>query len=810
MQNNETKSESAGRFSFYKAPITNKYPSEEITLEEAINRVKSDRYKAVVEKIRSEPNDDKRGELKKWFLDYITASGIFRERVGEAIIEPSGLAAIDIDDVDAPEEQAKIEQILKTDPYIKAYFRSPSNYFKAFIHVPKNANGEHKQYIKGFYDYLEKDRGINGEYLDKATHDINRACFLSYDPEAVIKTEAKIWDTKAEAPEYTTPPNKATLEDVGRVYGEVMDTGESFAHTFLLEYCLKNKLPVGERNNVPNKNFAAAVRNRPDREELIKAYCTTQELEPAAVWSWLKSPKMLTVNKIEISKYINRNNIPFEIPEVENTKELTKAVDLKLSLKQTTQAADLMAQYFIKNNRIFTTRAEQLKSTKSEVWIYNDGVYMPYGRTYIAEFVKDILEDSFTSSLAEAVFLKIEVDTYITQEEFFINDNIEEICVLNGVLNVITKELTPFTPDKVFFNKLPIYYDPDAKCDLIDKHFNEILEYPETDKAVLYEIFGFCLYREYFIEKAIMLNGTGRNGKGKTVGLLKKFLGTANITNLPLTVLEKKGFEVYNLFNRMANISPDLSGDALRDTSLFKQATGRDSLTAERKFLKPIDFINYAKFVFCTNDLPRTYDNTPAFWNRWVLLDFPYEFIPKDRYEKLNVPEKEKDGRKYKELNRKKYKIENNDQLNLISTPDQLSGLLNKAIEYLSGLLERGDFSYTRSVDEVKNTWRRKADSFLAFFEDCCVYDVGAEIKKDDLREAYAGYCKKHNLKVQSDKAIKYTFDQEGITDQQKYDWKQEGDNRFRVFYRAWINVRFKDGTLLEMVGINATEKAEA
>jgi len=162
MQNNETKSESAGRFSFYKAPIKNTTPSEEITLEEAINRVKSDRYKAVVEKIRSEPNDDKRGELKKWFLDYITASGIFRERVGEAIIEPSGLAAIDIDDVDAPEEQAKIEQILKTDPYIKAYFRSPSNYFKAFIHVPKNANGEHKQYIKGFYDYLEKDRGING------------------------------------------------------------------------------------------------------------------------------------------------------------------------------------------------------------------------------------------------------------------------------------------------------------------------------------------------------------------------------------------------------------------------------------------------------------------------------------------------------------------------------------------------------------------------------------------------------------------------------------------------------------------------
>jgi len=37
----------------------------------------------------------------------------------------------------------------------------------------------------------------------------------------------------------------------------------------------------------------------------------------------------------------------------------------------------------------------------------------------------------------------------------------------------------------------------------------------------MFELFGFLLYKNYFIEKGVMFIGDGRNGKGKTINLMK-------------------------------------------------------------------------------------------------------------------------------------------------------------------------------------------------------------------------------------------------------------------------------------------------
>jgi len=39
------------------------------------------------------------------------------------------------------------------------------------------------------------------------------------------------------------------------------------------------------------------------------------------------------------------------------------------------------------------------------------------------------------------------------------------------------------------------------------------------------EIIGHCILRDYKIEKAMMLTGSGRNGKGKSIEMIGKFLG---------------------------------------------------------------------------------------------------------------------------------------------------------------------------------------------------------------------------------------------------------------------------------------------
>jgi len=93
----------------------------------------------------------------------------------------------------------------------------------------------------------------------------------------------------------------------------------------------------------------------------------------------------------------------------------------------------------------------------------------------------------------------------------FLNTNYEyELPVQNGILCLKTLSLKQFTPDKYFFNKLPIVYDPDAKCPKINKFLTEITV---NNTNLLYEIFGFSLVKKMFLETTFMFVGDGSNGK---------------------------------------------------------------------------------------------------------------------------------------------------------------------------------------------------------------------------------------------------------------------------------------------------------
>ena len=98
-------------------------------------------------------------------------------------------------------------------------------------------------------------------------------------------------------------------------------------------------------------------------------------------------------------------------------------------------------------------------------------------------------------------------------------------------------------------------------------------------------------------------------------------------------VQESDNFALCELFNKLANLCSDLDKKALYHTGNFKQLTGHDMLSAPRKFLPMIHFVNYAKQVFLANELPDTRDRTIAFFDRWILLEFPHTFKIKKEYD---------------------------------------------------------------------------------------------------------------------------------------------------------------------------------
>ena len=741
------------KFSFYKGPITNTTPQYNMTLEELYKAVSSDEYYEQVKTIRLSDSKSDRDTLKVK-LDYITAGGTFVSRKDVNLISVSGYACIDIDKIDKIKE---LRERLEQDEYIALLFYSPSgNGLKAVIKIPVDAE-QYSSYVEGFYMYLHRTYKIPLVKLDKATRDISRACFMSYDDGAYYNDDSTEFNHLAE----DKPRGVVKLPDV-KTKGWVED--------FLINYCTSNVLPEGSRHNTVEKNLAILVRNRKDKNEILNKYVSMQGQDLSTFNGWLSSDEYKEVSSGELVNYIRENKIDFEIP-LENPDDLREQVLLALAIKKRDTATELIVKAIMEENYIYTTRDD----VKSEMWIYDDGIYIPQGKTYVSEFTRKVLGEAFTTSFCNQVVAKIEADTYINQEQFFDNNIVDEIAIKNGVLNLITREITEYSPNKVFFNKIPVTYDKDATCEAIETHFKAVLKH-EEDVPVMYEIFGYLLWKEYFIEKSVMFSGCGRNGKSKTVDLMKRFIGADNCANIPLQDLETKPFALSGLFSKMANLSADLSSTALKTTGNFKTLTGRDMISADRKFLPRINFVNYAKMIFCANELPKTYDETAAFWNRWEPLEFPHTFVSKKEYDMS----KDKTG----------MKIADTEIIKKLTIDSELSGLLNSALNGLDRLRQQKDFSGNQNAEDIKHMWIRKSDSFSAFLMDECEEDFDNKIPKNELSMAYSKYCRHNKLKPKGTISVKNTMSMKGY-----YDSRNTINEEFVL---VWNGIKLKQRGVLQ------------
>lgn len=439
--------------------------------------------------------------------------------------------------------------------------------------------------------------------------------------------------------------------------------------------------------------------------------------------------------------------------ETEEKKEKLRYEFIELSTgkeKDWGRATELLSNYITKNYNIFTTKNDQ----RNEVWIYDEGIYKPEGKSYIKEMLREILQERYNIWIFNQVMAKVEPDTYIDEEEFFKQNCVTEVPVQNGILDIMKKELKPFDPDKIFFNKLNARWDENADCPKIEQFFKDVVK-DEEDIKLIYEIIGFCLLKEYRFEKAFMFLGDGRNGKDKTLELIRRLLSPDNCASVDLHRLEGDDWATYELFNKMVNIAGEISSQDLKNVSKFKALTGRSFVPGKRKYLSTINFENYAKFVFACNELPMVYENTRAFWDRWETLHFPYTFVKKEEFEKAE--------------DKTKLKIRDENIIEKIATPEEFAGLLKKSVEGLHRLLKNKEFSATKGSQETKDFWVRKANSFLAFCMDCLEESVDNFISKKELRRAYKKYYKKHKVRGASDKMIKATLQDEfGVIDEYK------------------------------------------
>lgn len=177
-------------FSLFIGGITVTTPRRSITLEEVLQWIRSDNYKNEVLEIRASRNNIKAfGYLKKK-LDYVTWSGTFSTRHSDHLIKHSGYIVIDFDHIQDP-EMFKLQ--LKHDTYVAACFTSPSGTgLKAVIRIKDT--DRHKEVFTDLANYFNSVYRLQKEErVDPSGSDVNRACFLSWDPEAFENPKSKVY-----------------------------------------------------------------------------------------------------------------------------------------------------------------------------------------------------------------------------------------------------------------------------------------------------------------------------------------------------------------------------------------------------------------------------------------------------------------------------------------------------------------------------------------------------------------------------------------------------------------------------------------
>jgi putative DNA primase/helicase len=404
-----------------------------------------------------------------------------------------------------------------------------------------------------------------------------------------------------------------------------------------------------------------------------------------------------------------------------------------------------------------TFQVKTLRDTK-EICCYEDGIWSPKGESRIhAECQKRLGERASTYNVNE-VLNYIRGETYVERETF--NAHVNLINLENGVYDLQKGELLPHDPTYMFTHRLPLLYDPEAKCPRIEKFLQEI-QPDETHRKGLLELVGYCLYRSYLIAIAWMLVGDGANGKSTFINLLKKFLGSSNTVSIGLHDLEENRFAKAALYDKHANLYPDLPNRALYQTGTFKMLTGGDPLTAEKKFRDQFNFVNHAKMVFSTNQVPRApADDSNAFHRRWIIINFLATFIGNAADPKI---------------------------LERLTTQEEMSGLLNLALRALKELLSRGQFINDKDTDSKREQYIRLSDPVRSFVMDCIDASHDDFISKDEVYQTFCDYCRSHNYPS----LAKVTFDKRFRSEVSVQDYRPEvGEIRVH----AWKGIKLRSG----------------
>lgn len=318
----------------------------------------------------------------------------------------------------------------------------------------------------------------------------------------------------------------------------------------------------------------------------------------------------------ETIKIINKYILPDPLEESEiDTILRDEAFQKPIFFKKGQFLFDVFARYMISNHHII--------KINGQLHIYRDGIFVDGYKKIESEMIAHIsnLNRAKRTEVLSIMELMVQENSQVSPANF--------IAFKNGVYNLDTDELEPFTPNTVITNKINFDYIPGAYSAIVDNTLNKLACGDESIRMLLEEAIGYCFYRRNELRKCFILTGDKQNGKSTYLSMIEHLLGQENVASLDLKELGDR-FKTAELFGKLANIGDDIGDEFIPNPAVFKKLVSGNPMNVERKGQDPFDFSNYSKLLFSANNIPRIKDKSGAVISRLVIIPFDARFTVDD------------------------------------------------------------------------------------------------------------------------------------------------------------------------------------
>lgn len=205
------------------------------------------------------------------------------------------------------------------------------------------------------------------------------------------------------------------------------------------------------------------------------------------------------------------------------------------------------------------------------------------------------------------------------------------IPVNNGIYNLETNTLEPFSSKYIFTSKIATDYIENPEKPIIDgwdveSWIKEIANNDDEIEYLLWQVISASLNGNFSRRKSIWLVGDGNNGKGTYQQLIDNLVGKDNVAYLKLDQFSEK-FKLMLLEEKVVCIGDDVpAGVYIDNSSDFNSVVTGDPVLVERKRKDVYSTTFNMTIIQSTNGMPKIHNKSNGTYRRLIIVPFKAKF----------------------------------------------------------------------------------------------------------------------------------------------------------------------------------------